>query len=75
MPTAAVRLGGEPQAEVIVSSARFKGERYEILARWPGTNSGEALQFWHEAPIAPETRLPVAFDPDRLRLYPEEPHA
>ena len=72
VPVSAVRVGGgKAGTEVVVTQSRFKGERYEILARWPGSGPEASIHFWHDAPVAPDTRLPIAFVADRMRLFPD----
>jgi len=71
IPSGGVRLGNaDGDAHLIVTASHFKGERYEIIARWPGRNA-PSIQFWHEQPFEPESRVSIAFERARLRLYPD----
>lgn len=78
IPDSAVRIaeGGNGDAEVVVGLTRFKGERYEVIAHWPDDPAGEGIHFWHDTPIRPQTRVPLCFLGEKLRLFPRSgrPH-
>ena len=69
LPSAAVRAGGEGELKFSVASVHFKGDRYEIAARWGAHDHGPVVQFWHDRPLKPGDLVSVSLDRDRLRLF------
>jgi hypothetical protein len=69
LPSAAVQPGGEGELRFSVASAHFKGDRYEIAARWGVRDHGPVVQFWHDRPLKPGDMVSVNLDRDRLRLF------
>ncbi|WP_142847535.1 ABC transporter ATP-binding protein [Telmatospirillum sp. J64-1] len=71
VPGAAVRSSSnEADLPVTVQDIHFRGDRYEISARWGQSSQAPVLQFWHDRPAARGDILPVALDRHRLRLFP-----
>ena len=69
LPSAAVQSGGTGELRFSVASAHFKGDRYEIAARWGARDHGPVVQFWHDKPLKPGDMVSVTLDRDRLRLF------
>ena len=75
LPTGAVQAGAHGDIKFSVASAFFKGDRYEIAARWGADDHGPVVQFWHDRPLKPGDVVSVSLDRDRLRLFHgDEPH-
>ena len=69
LPSAAVRAGGAGELQFAVASVHFKGDRYEIAARWGARDDAPVVQFWHDRPLKPGDLVSVTLDRDRLRLF------
>jgi hypothetical protein len=69
LPSAAVRAAGGGDLRFSVASAHFKGDRYEIAARWGARDHAPVVQFWHDRPLKPGDSIAVDLDRDRLRLF------
>jgi len=69
LPSAAVQAGAAGELKFAVASVHFKGDRYEIAARWGARDHGPVVQFWHDKPLKPGDLVSVSLDRDRLRLF------
>jgi iron(III) transport system ATP-binding protein len=69
MPRMALRPGGEGELRFSVASVHFKGDRYEVAARWGADTHSPVVQFWHDQPLKLGDTVPVLVDRSRLRLF------
>jgi iron(III) transport system ATP-binding protein len=70
LPSSAILVGAAtPDFHLAVSSVHFRGDRYEVAARWSCPEHGPLLHFWHDRPLRPGERIPVSLDRNRLRLF------
>ncbi len=70
VPRPALRLGAADAAiELSVTTVQFRGDTYEVTARWGEAAAAPAIRFLHDRPMRPGDHVPVAFDLTQLRLY------
>ncbi|HSD35886.1 MAG TPA: ABC transporter ATP-binding protein [Rhodocyclaceae bacterium] len=76
LPHAAIKVSAGPaDAHLFVISAAFRGDRYEVTARWGRHATAPVLQFWHDRALSPGQFVSAAIDRSRLRLYDSLPPA
>jgi iron(III) transport system ATP-binding protein len=69
MPRMALRAGEGGELRFSIASIHFKGDRYEIAARWGVDSHSPVVQFWHDQPLKLGDTVPVVVDRSRLRLF------
>ncbi|HEY4135872.1 MAG TPA: ABC transporter ATP-binding protein [Alphaproteobacteria bacterium] len=69
LPSTAVQPRGEGELSFSVASVHFKGDRYEVAARWGAHDHGPVVQFWHDRPLRPGDTVTVNVDRAPLRLF------
>ena len=69
LPNSALRVQADGELQLAVATAQFRGDRYEITARWDGAESGPVIQFWHDRFLRPGEKVPVALEKSKLRLF------
>ena len=73
LPFGALRVGDGPaDLRLSVTDVHFRGDRYEIAARWGEAETAPVVQLWHDRAPRPGERLPAVIERSRLRLYKEE---
>ncbi len=70
VPPAALRASTGGELRLCVETAQFRGDRYEITARWGRHETAPRLHFWLAHGLQPGQEIPVAVDATRLRLFP-----
>ncbi|MEC5387268.1 ABC transporter ATP-binding protein [Uliginosibacterium sp. H3] len=76
LPHAAISVSAAPaDAHLCVVSTAFRGDRYEVTARWGRHAGAPTLQFWHDRALAPGELVAAAIDRSRVRLYDTPPTA
>ena len=72
LPYGALRVGnGAADLKLAVTDVQFRGDRFEIAARWGELRPAPVVQLWHDRPASPGDLLPAAIERSRLRLYKE----
>jgi len=69
VPAAALRPGTGGTVRLRVETAQFRGDRYEITARWGAHDTAPRLHFWFPHRLQPGQEIPVAVDAAQLRLF------
>jgi hypothetical protein len=69
LPGAALSLDDGGELNLLVAGAHFKGDRYEIVTRWGGTD-GPFVRFWHDRALARGAAIRVRVDHAKIRIYP-----
>ncbi len=74
IPGNAFRIGADPaELHLRVIAAQFRGDRYEVAARWGEADASPIVHFWHDRMFRPGDRVPASIERSRLRLFQEEP--
>jgi len=69
LPGSALRLDEAGDLRLAVASAHFKGDRFEIAARW-GVADGPLIRFWHDKALTRGEAIRVTVDHAKIRVFP-----
>lgn len=78
LPSSALTVAedaAEADLSLTATMTHFKGDRYEIEARWGDGADSPELLLWHHRGASPGTVLPVRLSRPRLRLFSDPCHS